>query len=169
MGCPKRILPDSYCRSFGKKQRSRRSKSKGRGPKGSARKRTKCLPAKRNTKSKRSIRKGRSKIKRCARPGPMTKNPFLNFLRVFRKRHCNWPITKIAVEGAKCWCSMSKMNKGRFYREACALQKKNRKSKRKKCRPKSRKPKKLKSSSKSSRCLPKKKRKKPLKKRFGIC
>nr|CAH7735588.1 unnamed protein product [Callosobruchus chinensis] len=46
-------------------------------------------------------------IVECHRKGPITRNAFLNYLRRFKKKHCNWHVSKIAVEGAKCWCKMS--------------------------------------------------------------
>ncbi|XP_017776108.1 PREDICTED: protamine-like [Nicrophorus vespilloides] len=49
--------------------------------------------------------------------GPATKlsqNAFFNFLRVFRKKHSGWTSTKIAIEGARKWCSLPKKDKDRF-------------------------------------------------------
>ncbi|CAG9863221.1 unnamed protein product [Phyllotreta striolata] len=94
-----------YCGSERKKRTVRKSKKACPcGPKKSHRKRVKSK-------------------KKCMRPGPSTRNPFLNFLRVFRKQHCDWSITKIAIEGAKCWCKLSKEDKQKFIKEACRMQK----------------------------------------------
>ncbi|CAH1116116.1 unnamed protein product [Phaedon cochleariae] len=105
----KRVKPSDYCnKSKQKKTRSSRSRSS---------KSQKC--------SSRSTKK-----KRCARPGRVTNNPFLNFLREFRKKHCGWSITKVAVEGAKAWCAMDPKSKEKYYREACGqMGKKRNKSK----------------------------------------
>lgn len=127
-GCSNRLLPGTYCRLYSKKCK----KARARKPKRSrSRKRVVRRAVRRkSSRSKRSRRrvsrtKRAVKRKKCHKSGPKTNNPFLNYLRVFRKKHCNWPITKIAVEGAKCWCSMSKEDKARFYREACQQQKSN--------------------------------------------
>ncbi|VEN59050.1 unnamed protein product [Callosobruchus maculatus] len=50
---------------------------------------------------------------------PITRNSFLNYLRRFRKKHCNWKVTRVAVEGAKCWCKMSRREKQKYYAQAC--------------------------------------------------
>lgn len=60
---------------------------------------------------------------KCSQLGPTSINPFLNFMRVFRRRRCGWPVSRIAVEGAKLWCRMRCEDKKRFYRQACALRK----------------------------------------------
>lgn len=67
---------------------------------------------------------GRKKRRRCkprpacCRKGRVSNNPFLNFLRCFRIRHCNWSATKIAIEGARAWCRMSKCQRRKFYEQA---------------------------------------------------
>ncbi|XP_044758503.1 protamine-like [Coccinella septempunctata] len=58
------------------------------------------------------------KKKKRRRKGKITKNPFFNFLRMFRSRHSDWTVPKIAVEGAKCWCAMTEAEKKRFYKQA---------------------------------------------------
>ncbi|XP_045478210.1 protamine-like [Harmonia axyridis] len=61
--------------------------------------------------------KKKRKKKKCKK-GKITNNPFFNFLRLFRCKHRDWPVPKIAVEGAKCWCAMTEAEKKRFYRQA---------------------------------------------------
>ncbi|XP_056635511.1 protamine-like [Diorhabda sublineata] len=103
---------------------------------------------------------------RCSRPGPKTNNPFLNFMRVFRRKYCGKPMSELAIEGAKCWCQMTPDQKRRFYREACSKIKKKRSRsksrsksrKSRRCGGRSRKSKRRKSrrpkrSKKGSRCL----------------
>ncbi|XP_057659876.1 protamine-like [Diorhabda carinulata] len=113
-GCPDRVKPSDYC--------SKEEKESKRGGK----KRT----SNKREKTKNSNEKQSGK--RCIRPGPKTRNPFLNFLRDVRKRHCEWSITKIAIEGAKCWCRMPKHEKQKYYNEACSMQKKSKKNKKEK-------------------------------------
>lgn len=60
----------------------------------------------------------RRKPKGCCRKGRITVNPFLNFLRCFRLRHCGWPACKVAIEGARVWCRMTKCQKKRFFQLA---------------------------------------------------
>nr|CAH7715216.1 unnamed protein product [Callosobruchus chinensis]CAH7727240.1 unnamed protein product [Callosobruchus chinensis] len=88
-------------------------------------------PRHRRRSSRRRRRKGcashrhrRSSCKRhrrgSRRRGPITRNTFLNnYLCRFRKKHCNWHVTKITVEGAKCWCKMSSREKEKYYAEEC--------------------------------------------------
>uniref|UniRef100_A0A1B0CQQ8 HMG box domain-containing protein n=1 Tax=Lutzomyia longipalpis TaxID=7200 RepID=A0A1B0CQQ8_LUTLO len=58
-----------------------------------------------------------SKIK-CYRSGPITPNPFFNFLRTFRPQHCGKTIIEIAREGAKLWSSMTPLEKEQYYVQA---------------------------------------------------
>ncbi|VEN38894.1 unnamed protein product [Callosobruchus maculatus] len=74
-------------------------------------------------RSKRRSKGCGRKGKRC-KEGRKTINPFLNFLRVFRKQHCDWPVKKVAIEGAKCWCKMSPEQKRKYYKQACKQQQK---------------------------------------------
>nr|CAH7765101.1 unnamed protein product [Callosobruchus chinensis] len=63
--------------------------------------------------SKHGSKEGRhKKRKRCHKGGRKTTNPFLNYLRMFRKHHCDWP----------CWCKMTAEQKKKYYRQACRQQ-----------------------------------------------
>lgn len=100
------------------------------------------------SKSKRRRRRSSCKM------GKITRNPFFNFLRCFRSRHCGWSAKKVAIQGAKAWCKMSKSQRRVFYKLAkkrskcksgpliirppCCKQK-PRKRKHKSCKPKRRK------------------------------
>ncbi|XP_044763007.1 protamine-like [Coccinella septempunctata] len=65
--------------------------------------------------------------KKSCKPGKVTRNAFFNFLREFRVKHCDWPVTKIAVEGAKCWCKMSPCDRKKYLDMArCAPKMKRR-------------------------------------------
>lgn len=44
---------------------------------------------------------------RCYSPGIATRNPFLNYLRDYRRTHCGVSVINIAVEGANEWNQMS--------------------------------------------------------------
>lgn len=125
-GCV-RLAPAVYCKAFGKKRR-KRSKRRSCGRRKSSRRRSRRRSKRGKCGRRRGKRRGRSRRKKrkCGRPGPKTNNPFLNFMRVFRRKKCGWPACKIAIEGAKCWCRMNKKDKMRFYREACSMRKKKR-------------------------------------------
>ncbi|KAG5874697.1 hypothetical protein JTB14_015428 [Gonioctena quinquepunctata] len=109
----------------GSRRRSRRRKSKRRSSRRSGR------GHRRHARKSRRRSHGK-KHKRCARPGPKTINPFFNYMRIFRKKKekCGWPVTRVAIEGAKCWCKMNQQDKLRFYREACKMRKHHGKSRR---------------------------------------
>ncbi|KAM7355633.1 uncharacterized protein ACRADG_001635 [Cochliomyia hominivorax] len=56
--------------------------------------------------------------KRCQRPGPKQRNPYLNFLRDFRKRCCGLSPIETIRQGAKAWKSLSMEDRQRFIVEA---------------------------------------------------
>lgn len=105
MACRRKV---NYCKK--KKRSCSRRKS-----------RSSCGRRKRS-RSSCSRRRKRSSCSRksSCRPGKITPNPFFNFLRVFRQKHCSWPVTKIAVEGARIWCRMSKCEKKKYRELACS-------------------------------------------------
>ncbi|CAH0564236.1 unnamed protein product [Brassicogethes aeneus] len=41
-------------------------------------------------------------------------NPFINFLRQFKKNHQNWHTCKVAIEGSRKWCAMADKERMRF-------------------------------------------------------
>ncbi|XP_030757182.1 protamine-like isoform X2 [Sitophilus oryzae] len=59
-----------------------------------------------------SLRKSRSK------KGKITRNPFLNFLRDFRKNNKGLKVTQLTKIGAKVWRNMNKREKSPYYRMA---------------------------------------------------
>ncbi|KAK9695047.1 Protamine and protamine like [Popillia japonica] len=67
---------------------------------------------------------------KCHKPGPVTRNPFLNFLRDYRKKHCGKTVVQIARDGAKEWRCMSEQQKEQYIKSACLAPKKARKSRR---------------------------------------
>ncbi|VEN44194.1 unnamed protein product [Callosobruchus maculatus] len=85
-----------------------------------------CRPRCRRKCSSRRRRRSCARRRRrrsCARRR-RRRNSFLNYLRRFRKKHCNWKVTRVAVEGAKCWCKMSRREKQKYYAEACKSRRK---------------------------------------------
>ncbi|XP_037936892.1 uncharacterized protein LOC119671891 [Teleopsis dalmanni] len=102
--------------------------------------------------------------KKCARPGPITNNPFFNFLREMRKNGCTTDIIETAKCGAKLWSKLSEAEKKKYCSEN--IKKKNAQSscqkpvKKLSCvqkRPKKRKNPCVKPKKKPSACAPKKK------------
>ncbi|XP_044253793.1 protamine-like [Tribolium madens] len=79
-------------------------------------------------RTRRRRRPRRRGCRKSCRPGKLTRNPFFNYLRWFRKKHCGWSAVKVAVEGAKCWCRMSDQQRRKFYQEACRAPKSKRRS-----------------------------------------
>lgn len=61
-------------------------------------------------KSSRSSRK-------CMRPGPVTRNPYLNFLREFRKKCCGMSAVKTVQQGAKAWNALRRKDKLRYMKQ----------------------------------------------------
>lgn len=54
---------------------------------------------------------------RCMKPGPVVRNPYLNFLRQFRKKNCGLSPVKTIQAGAKEWNRLSKEEKLEFIKE----------------------------------------------------
>ncbi|GJQ73198.1 hypothetical protein Trydic_g13581 [Trypoxylus dichotomus] len=63
------------------------------------------------------------------RPGRLTRNPFLNFLREYRRTHCNMSMIQIACEGAKEWRSMTDEQKQQYARRSKADPRRGKRSK----------------------------------------
>ncbi|KAL3271674.1 hypothetical protein HHI36_022148 [Cryptolaemus montrouzieri] len=87
--------------------------------------------AKKKTCSK--PKKKKSSCGKSCKSGKVTRNAFFNFLREFRVKHCDWPVTKIAIEGAKCWCKMSPCDKKKYIDQAHCAPKAKRRRKKHKC------------------------------------
>lgn len=70
------------------------------------------MPAIRHrSKSRRSARPNK-----CMRPGPIGRNPYLNFLREFRKKCCGLTPTETIKQGARAWKKLPAAQK-RLYIE----------------------------------------------------
>lgn len=73
---------------------------------------------KRRRRRTRRCRSKRRRQRSKCKMGKISRNPFFNFLRCFRVRHCGWPAKKIAIQGAKAWCKMNKCQRKVFYKMA---------------------------------------------------
>lgn len=72
--------------------------------------------AKRSCKprQRRRIVKNKCKNYKFFRPGPVTRNSFLNFLRDVRKKTRASFVTQISKRGAKVWRQMSEQEKSKY-------------------------------------------------------
>ncbi|XP_065361672.1 protamine-like [Calliphora vicina] len=78
-----------------------------------------------------SARRGRSSRRsggRCLKPGPVGRNPYLNFLRQFRKQNCGLSPVETIRAGAKEWKRLNKEERLRFIKEAFYAPKRRRQS-----------------------------------------
>lgn len=57
--------------------------------------------------------------KRCLLPGPMQRNPYLNFLREYRKKCCGLSAVETVRQGAKAWKELPKEERQRYIVEVC--------------------------------------------------
>lgn len=96
-----------------------------------ARRRKPVCAKKRPKRSKSRFCKG-SKRKKCAKPGPVIKNAFINFLRDFRKKRCGKSMPEISKEAAKRWKCMSICKRSKYIKQACKIGSCARKPKRRK-------------------------------------
>lgn len=87
-----------------------------------------CRPKRRSLSSRKrkktpqcgNRRKRRSrgkKRKRCMKPGPLTNNPYLNFLRSYRRKHCGLTPQELIQKGARKWVSMTPEQQARYRRQ----------------------------------------------------
>ncbi|XP_017060576.1 protamine-like protein 99C [Drosophila ficusphila] len=70
---------------------------------------------------------------KCSKPGPVTNNGYLNFLRSFRKKNCGLKPQEIFKAAAKAWCAMSEEKKDRYRRMACKVTQSDRHKRRRIC------------------------------------
>ncbi|XP_054730977.1 protamine-like [Anastrepha obliqua] len=143
------------CKSARRKRKRRSCRPKRRRRSGCRKKRRRrrgCRPKKRRRsgcrkkrrpKRRRSCRRrsrprrrrgGCRKRKRCMKPGPVTANAYLNFLRSFRRKHCGLTPREAVKKGARKWCSLSPEAKRRYMRQACKMTKSRRKRRSGLCR-----------------------------------
>ena len=89
----------------------------------------KCKPIKSCAKPRRKAacaKATRPKVKcapsqKCSKQGPVTNNAYLNFVRFFRKKHCDLKPQELIPEAAKAWARLSENRKDRYRRMACKV------------------------------------------------
>uniref|UniRef100_A0A034WRG3 Uncharacterized protein n=1 Tax=Bactrocera dorsalis TaxID=27457 RepID=A0A034WRG3_BACDO len=74
---------------------------------------SKSLCKLKNKRTEKSKGKGK-----CHRPGPLMRNPYLNFLREFRKQNCGLTAVEIIKRGAQAWRAVPKEKRLRYIEEA---------------------------------------------------
>lgn len=97
--CPKPACPKPACPKPCKRKPSCRAKPHcpKRKPSCCKPKRKDCVPA-------------------CQNPGPITNNGYLNFLRMYRKKHCGLKPRELVMRAARAWCRLSECKKERYRR-----------------------------------------------------
>ncbi|KAH8353612.1 hypothetical protein KR084_012166 [Drosophila pseudotakahashii] len=70
---------------------------------------------------------------KCSKPGPVTNNGYLNFVRSFRKKHCGLKPQELIIEAAKAWSKLSEEKKDRYRRMACKVTHNERHKRRRVC------------------------------------
>ncbi|EDW63672.1 protamine-like protein 99C [Drosophila virilis] len=58
---------------------------------------------------------------KCQKPGPITNNGYLNFLRVYRRKHCGLSPKELVMKAARAWCRLPECKKDRYRRQACKV------------------------------------------------
>ncbi|XP_052852547.1 histone-like protein 18C [Drosophila gunungcola] len=70
----------------------------------------------------------------CTKPGPVTNNGYLNFVREFRKRNCDLKPQELIAKAARAWQNLSEENKNRYRRMACRVTTSSRHKRRRVCK-----------------------------------
>lgn len=52
----------------------------------------------------------------CQRPGPITNNGYLNFLRIYRQKHCGLKPRELVMRAARAWCRLPECKKENYRR-----------------------------------------------------
>ncbi|EDW77460.1 uncharacterized protein Dwil_GK18077, isoform A [Drosophila willistoni] len=114
-GCPRKPA----CPMRKKKKRACAKKRKPACPKkrkpACRKKRKTCRPKRRNPCAKKRVK--------CSKPGPVMNNGYLNFVRSFRKKHCDLKPQELIKMAARAWCSLPEDKKDRYRRMACKVSK----------------------------------------------
>ncbi|TMW43007.1 hypothetical protein DOY81_011913, partial [Sarcophaga bullata] len=80
---------------------------------------TKRASTKRSSTKRAGTRRRRSGCRvRCMKPGPIVRNPYLNFLRKFRKENCGLTPVETIRRGARAWKSLTVSEKLSYIKEA---------------------------------------------------
>ncbi|EDV57978.2 protamine-like protein 99C [Drosophila erecta] len=72
---------------------------------------------------------------KCSKQGPVTNNGYLNFVRSFRKKHCDLKPQELITEAAKAWAKLPEEKKDRYRRMACKVTTSDRHKRRRICNP----------------------------------
>ncbi|EDX05080.1 protamine [Drosophila simulans] len=70
---------------------------------------------------------------KCSKQGPITSNGYLNFIRSFRKKHCDMKPRQLIAEAAKAWAALPEHVKDRYRRMACKVTTSERHKRRRVC------------------------------------
>ncbi|ALC39698.1 CG15510 [Drosophila busckii] len=131
--CPKKRKPACHKKPACRKKSACHRKKKPscrRKPSCPMRRKPSCRPKKKSCRPK--PRCGRKKI-RCQHPGPITNNGYLNFLRVYRRKHCGLKPNDLVLKAARAWCRLPEHKKDRYRRQACKVTKNCRHKRRRVC------------------------------------
>ncbi|KAH8295071.1 hypothetical protein KR018_006675, partial [Drosophila ironensis] len=116
-------MPDNsdglLCRNARKKSCSRKKSACKRKKRACKRKKRACKPKKSACRRK----KRACRRKKCSKPGPVTNNPYLNFVRAYRKKHCGLKPNDLIRKAARAWCRLSEEKKDVYRRMACKVTK----------------------------------------------
>ncbi|XP_030241874.1 keratin-associated protein 10-11-like isoform X2 [Drosophila navojoa] len=70
---------------------------------------------------------------KCQKPGPITNNGYLNFLRAYRRKHCGLKPKELVMKAARAWCRLPECKKDYYRRQACRVTKSCRHKRRRVC------------------------------------
>ncbi|XP_073845283.1 uncharacterized protein [Musca autumnalis] len=65
---------------------------------------------------------------KCMRPGPLTRNGYLNYLREYRQRHCGLTAVETVRQGAMAWNKLSQEEKNRYKQMGSSIASRRRRS-----------------------------------------
>nr|XP_017007108.2 protamine-like protein 99C [Drosophila takahashii] len=117
---------------MGKQRSAPREKSCSSPRKSCAKPRKSCAARHRKAACSKPRRSPCAKPK-CSKPGPVTNNGYLNFVRSFRKKHCGLKPQELIIEAAKAWSKLSEEKKDRYRRMACKVTHNERHKRRRVC------------------------------------
>ncbi|XP_020801338.1 protamine-like [Drosophila serrata] len=71
---------------------------------------------------------------KCSKPGPITNNGYLNFIRSFRRKNCGLMPRELVSKAAKAWNCLPEKTKDKYRRQACQVSNKPKRKARSGCR-----------------------------------
>ncbi|XP_037938748.1 uncharacterized protein LOC119671930 [Teleopsis dalmanni] len=137
-----------YCKKLPKKRKNPNQAACARNPpkkrKNSCKKRKKkivCAQKKKQVKPRcgpstpaRKRKRKKAKKDKCMKPGPITNNPFLNYIRYFKKQNCGLSPRETVRRAASTWNRMTPEQKNKFQVQACKVTTSARRKRTKLCR-----------------------------------